>query len=83
MILKVTYFGKKHLYKFKNKRTGEITEYDAAKPGKTGHRGYDHYHKPNPSSKGKGYEYLDSKGNPVPDGSDSSHLYPPEWVWWE
>ena len=29
------------------------------------------------------YEYLDSNGNPVPKGSDTSHLYPPEGVQWE
>ncbi len=26
---------------------------------------------------------LDSDGNPVPDGSEPSHLYPPECAWWQ
>jgi RHS repeat-associated protein len=74
--------AKKGHYKFKDKKTGEIIEYDRAKPGQTGHKGYDHYHRPNPDSKKKGDEYLASKGRPVRDNSDPSHLYPPEWVWW-
>jgi len=70
-------------HKFQNKQTGEIIEYDEAQSGKAGHRGHNHYHKPNPNSTGRGDYYLDSKGNPIPKGSESSHLYPPDWVWWE
>ncbi len=70
-------------HKFKDKRTGQIIEYDKAKPGSPGHKGHDHYHRPNPNTTGENDTYLDSKGNPVPDGSESSHLYPPEWIWWK
>ena len=48
----------------------------------TDHKAHDHYHRPNPNSTGKHDKYLDQYGNPVPKGSDESHLYPPEWVWW-
>jgi RHS repeat-associated protein len=74
--------GKGH-HKFRDKRTGEVIEYDEAKPGQPGHKGHDHYHRPNPNRTGKSDWYLDSKGNPVPDSSEPSHLYPPEWVWWK
>ena len=74
--------GRGH-YKFKDKCTGEIIEYDEAKSGKPGHKGHDHYHRLNPYSKGVNDTYLNAEGKPVSDGSDPSHLYPPEWVWWE
>lgn len=70
-------------YKFKDKKTGEIVEYDEGTPGAYGHQGHKHYHKPNPNAAGKGDYYLDAQGIPVPKGSESSHLYPPEWIWWE
>ncbi len=70
-------------YKFKDKRTGEIIEFDKGKPEWPGHKAHDHYHRPNPNKTGKFDEYLDSQGKPVPDKSDPSHLYPSEWVWWE
>lgn len=70
-------------HKYRNKKTGEIIEFDEAKPGNPGHKAHDHYHRPNPNKTGKQNEYLDQYGNPVPNGSDASHLYPPEWVWWK
>jgi hypothetical protein len=63
-------------YRFKDKKTGEILEYDKGKPGETGHEARDHYHRPNPHSTGKRDRYLDGTGRPVPRGSDASHLYP-------
>jgi RHS repeat-associated protein len=70
-------------YKFKDKNTGEIVEYDKGRPGEPGHEGHDHYHRPNPNTtNGKKDAYLDANGNPVPKGSEPSHLYPPEWIWW-
>jgi RHS repeat-associated protein len=76
--------GKKEgRYKFRDKQTGEIIEYDQAQTEKPGHKAHDHYHRPNPNATGKENYYLDSNGNPVPKGSESSHLYPPDWVWWE
>ena len=70
-------------HKFRDRHTGEIIQYDEAKPGETGHEGHDHYHRPNPNFTNKSDYYLDSKRNPVPKGSEASHLYPPKWVWWE
>ena len=49
--------------------------------GRRGANGFsrqDHYHAPNPDSTGKRDTYLDSEGNPVPDGSRRSHLSPDE-----
>jgi hypothetical protein len=61
---------------FKNQETGDKLEFDKGKPGATGHKAKDHYHRPNPKAKGKGDERLDANGNPVPKGSAASHLYP-------
>lgn len=63
-------------YRFRDRQTGEIIEFDRGKPGRTGHKSRDHYHRPNPSSKGDGDKYLDADRNPTPNGSDASHLYP-------
>jgi RHS repeat-associated protein len=70
-------------YRFKNKNTGKKIEFDKGKPGELGHKGHDHYHRPNPNAKNKYDSYLDEKGNPVPDKSDPSHLYPQKWKWWK
>ena len=67
----------------RNRNTGEIIRYDEAKPGKTGHKGHEHFHRPNPNTTEKHDEYLDEKNNPVPDGHDNSHLYRPDQVWWK
>ncbi len=69
-------------YEFKNKQTGEKLRFDKGKPTLNGHKAYDHYHRPNPNTKGRYDEFLDANGNPVPDKSDPSHLYRPENVWW-
>ena len=66
---------------YKNKETGEIIEFDKGKPEETGHKAHDHYHRPNPNSTSKHDKYLDQYGNPAANGSDPSHLYPPEWVY--
>ncbi|MCH9619002.1 MAG: hypothetical protein SP4CHLAM5_11460 [Chlamydiia bacterium] len=63
---------------YRDKRTGEIIEHDAATPGKPGHGGRDHYHIRNPKSTGDDDKYLDSDGNPTGKNSDSSHIYPKE-----
>ncbi len=70
-------------YEFKDRKTGKILEYDKGQPGANGHKAYDHYHRPNPDKTGKRNRYLDGAGRPVPDGSEASHLYPPESVWWK
>ncbi|MBI5346976.1 MAG: RHS repeat-associated core domain-containing protein [Chlamydiae bacterium] len=61
---------------FENTKTGETIRYDAGKPGTTGHKAEDHWHRHNPDSTGDIDKYLDAKGNPVPDGHPDSHLYP-------
>lgn len=61
---------------FEHKYSGEKIYKDKGRPGEPGHRGRDHYHRPNPNATGRHDEYLDAKGKPVPDGHDSSHLYP-------
>lgn len=60
----------------RDKRTGEIIEFDKGKPGEPGHKGRDHYHRPNPNRTGRSDWYLDINGNPVSDYSPASHLYP-------
>jgi RHS repeat-associated protein len=75
--------GKKGHRTFENKETGEKLRHDERKSGEPGHKGYDHYHRPNPNStKGRHDKYLDGQGNPVPDESDPSHVYHPDKVWW-
>jgi hypothetical protein len=67
---------------YKNRKSDEEIRLDKGKPNQTGHEAHDHYHRFNPNSKGDSDKYLDQHGNPVPKGSEESHLYPPEWVWW-
>ena len=74
--------GKKGHRTFENETTGEKLRHDKGKPWETGHKAYDHYHRPNPHATGRHDEYLDGKGNPTRDQSDPSHLYSPEGVWW-
>jgi RHS repeat-associated protein len=68
---------------FRDKKTGERIRYDEGDLDKPGHRAHDHYHRYNPRNKEDREPYLDANGNPASDGCDESHLYPPEWVWWE
>lgn len=63
-------------YQFRDKDTGEIVNFDKGKPGASGHEGFDHYHRVNPNRTSKLDHYLDGQGNPVPKGSDASHIYP-------
>jgi hypothetical protein len=75
--------GKHGRRTFEHKETGEKLEHDKGRPGHTGHKAHDHYHRPNPHSSGRHNEYLDGKGNPVRDQSDPSHIYHPNNVWWK
>jgi len=61
---------------FENPATGDKVRHDQGKPGAPRHEGTDHYHRYNPKSTGKGDQYLDANGKPVPRGSDASHLQP-------
>ncbi len=61
---------------FENTKTGEKLRYDAAKPGETGHKGDSHWHRFNPDSTSKFNKFLDANGDPVPEHSEPSHLYP-------
>ncbi len=70
-------------HKYKNQKTGEEIRLDKGDPQGTGHEAHDHFHRINPNTTGNYNEYLDQHGNPVPKGSNESHLYPPKWVWWE
>lgn len=67
--------GKKGHRTFENTKTGERLRHDKGKPGETGHKAQDHYHRQVPNQTG-GYNYVDGNGNPVPPGSEQSHLYP-------
>lgn len=60
---------------FENPDTGDRVRWDKAKEGRPGHAGRNHFHHENPDSGGRGDKYLDADGNPVPDGSNASHLY--------
>lgn len=75
--------GKKGHRTFENDNTGEKVRHDAAKPGKSGHKAHDHYHRDNPRSIGSHDKFLDSRGNPVKDNSDPSHIYHPDNIWWK
>jgi RHS repeat-associated protein len=69
---------------FENGETGEKLEHDKARPEEPGHKGHDHYHRPNPySTQGRHDKYLDANGNPVRDHSGASHIYHPDNVWWK
>ena len=68
---------------FKNKITGEIIEYDPGDPKEPGHNGHTHYHRLNPNKKNRHDKYLDANRRPVRSGSEPSHLYHPDHVWWE
>jgi RHS repeat-associated protein len=61
---------------FINPQTGEKVRFDPGKQGANGWEGKDHYHRVNPDSTGKSDYYLDVNGNPVPRGSNSSHIPP-------
>lgn len=61
---------------FSDSVSGLTVRFDKAKPGKPGNRGKDHYHVENPNRTGQDDWYLDKDGNPVPDGSGPSHIFP-------
>ncbi len=71
---------------FENTKSGEKIRYDKGDPKGSGHEAHDHYHRYNPKApkgrSGDRIRYLDSNGNPVPNGSGAAHLYPPEGVTW-
>lgn len=68
---------------FVNESTGEKIRFDKGKPNETGHKTEDHYHRYNPNDTKASGRYLDCDGNPVSNGHDRSHLYPPEGVFWQ
>jgi RHS repeat-associated protein len=59
---------------FINEETGDKVSFDKGVPGKDGFKWEDHYHRFNPDKTGKGDQYLDKNGKPVPKGSVPSHL---------
>lgn len=61
---------------FENPTTGESLRFDRGRPGERGFEGQDHYHRLNPNSTGNRDLYLDGDGNPVPRGSNRSHIFP-------
>jgi len=68
--------AEKGVRRFKNPDTNDEVEFHKGKPGKNGWEGKDHYHRFNPGRRGKGDAMLDKHGNPVPKGSNASHLVP-------
>ena len=56
--------------------TGITIRFDKGKPEAPGFRGKNHYHIENPNRTGKQDFYLDKDGNPVPKGSNASHIIP-------
>ena len=68
--------GKNGHRTFENAETGEKLRHDQGRPGKPGHEGKDHWHRPNPNSINDNDTYLDGNRNPVGKSSDPSHLYP-------
>ena len=67
---------------FENVKTGEKVRFDKGEPGRSGHGAHDHHHHVKPDPHIGELNYLDEQGNSVPRGSDASHLYNPENVWW-
>lgn len=67
---------KKGVRKFYNPKTGDEVEFNKGDPSKPGWRGKDHWHRYNPNATGKRDARLDKNGNPVPKGSDASHIEP-------
>jgi hypothetical protein len=61
---------------YQNKNSGNKIEFDKGKPGEPRWRGKDHWHRLNPNRSNKLDKYLDREGNPVPNGSEASHLKP-------
>lgn len=60
-----------------------FTLFSAEVDEKPAYSGYPHYHSLNPNSKTRHDKYFDVKGRPVRNGSEPSHLYHPNQVWWE
>jgi hypothetical protein len=61
---------------FTNPETGDTVIFDKGRPGKSGYRGRDHYHRINPNSNGDRDLFLDRNENPVGRSSNASHLIP-------
>ena len=61
---------------FLNPTTGDRVRFDQGKPGESGYKGQDGWHRYNPNSTGKPDMYLDKNGNPCARGCEASHLFP-------
>jgi RHS repeat-associated protein len=61
---------------FHNPTTGDKVRFDKGKPGESGFKKNDGYHRENPNKTGDKDLYLDKQGNPVAKGSRESHLFP-------
>lgn len=61
---------------YRHQKTGLEVRFDPAQEGKPGFAGKNHYHVLNPDRTGKKDAYLDTGANPVPKGSDPSHIIP-------
>ncbi|MBR1397082.1 MAG: hypothetical protein IJ563_06075 [Selenomonadaceae bacterium] len=68
--------GRTKSREFFHKLTKLRIRFDPAEKGKPGFEGQNHYHIYNPNMTGKKDRYLDKNGNPVPKGSDASHILP-------
>ncbi len=65
-----------HIRKFRNPKTGDEVEFHKGRPNKSAWKGKDHWHRINPNKTGNRDRYLDKNGNPIPRGSDASHIEP-------
>lgn len=69
-----TYRGQRD---FTDPTTGNRVRFDSEQSDASGFRARDHYHVYNPDlSTSRDYKYLDREGNPVRDGSPTSHILP-------
>lgn len=68
--------AKNGVRRFRDRKTGDEIEFHKGKSGEPGWGGRDHWHRFNPNATSRKDAMLDRNGQPVPKGSNPSHLEP-------